>query len=343
MSSTIYNATLKMLGFLLVFSLVIIAGVILIFLRRKVLIPLTNVKIVLQKYMENKDSREVTEEMSKIKARNEIGILADDITGFAHEMDRYVEDNIKLAGERERVLAELEFAAKIQKDALLNDFNINDKVEIFASMTPAKEVGGDFYDMFMIDDDHIGFCIADVSGKGVPASLLMMSTMTSIRSFALSGIKPGAVLENVNNNLVSRQVSNMFVTVWIGILDLKTGILTTANAGHENPLINTTGEYVSFKEKHGLVVGGYANMKYRETEYKLEPGDRVFVFTDGFSEATSTDVELYGVERLLVAVNKNKDLSPEALIHKVKEDIDEFVGEAEQFDDITMVCFKYLG
>ncbi|MCR5543218.1 MAG: PP2C family protein-serine/threonine phosphatase [Eubacterium sp.] len=343
MKAKIFNNTLIFMVSLIIVSLIFAGGVILIFLRIQVLIPLTKVEGGLREYMEKKDSRYTVEKMAEIKSRNEMGVLADDISKLSQEMDRYVDENIKLAGERERVKAELDFAANIQNDMLIKDFDISDKVELYASMNPAKEVGGDFYDIFEIDEDHLGICIADVSGKGIPASLLMMSAMTAIRSFALSGSNPGKLLSQVNDDLVNRQISDMFVTIWIGILDLKTGILTTANAGHENPMINTTGCFEEYKDKHGFVAGGMEGMVYPEESIHLKTGDKVFVFTDGATEATNASQELYGVHRLLEAVNSGKDLSPEEIIGNVKEKIDEFVGEAEQFDDLTMLCFKYIG
>ena len=222
-----------------------------------------------------------------------------------------------------------------------NDF------DIYASMTPAKEVGGDFYDFFMVDDDHLAMVMADVSGKGVPASLVMMSATTAIRSFALSGIGCSEILEKLNDGIKKRELSNMFITVWIGILDLKTGVLTTSSGGHEYPAIYHGDQFVLFKDRHGLVVGGYLGTKYPEETLQLKPGDIIFVYTDGVAEAQNSSEEFYGCDRLLLALNhvieKNKEAGPKEMIEGVTEELDKFVQDAEQFDDTTMLCVKYLG
>ena len=347
MRSRIFSNTLILVAVLIVTSLLFQCFVILFFLRKKVISPLTEVKSGLRDYMENKDSDEVVQKMTEIKSDNEIGVLANDISQLAVEIDDYMNENIKLASEKQRVQSELNFASQIQDSTLIKDFNINDKIEVWASMTPAKEVGGDLYDVFMIDDDHIGMCIADVSGKGVPASLVMMSATTAIRSFALSGIGCSEILEKLNNGIKKRELSNMFITVWIGILDLKTGVLTTSSGGHEYPAIYHGDQFVLFKDRHGLVVGGYLGTKYPEETLQLKPGDIIFVYTDGVAEAQNSSEEFYGCDRLLLALNhvieKNKEAGPEDIINGVTEDLDRFVLDAEQFDDTTMLCVKYLG
>ncbi|MBO5610485.1 MAG: serine/threonine-protein phosphatase [Eubacterium sp.] len=347
MRSRIFNNTLILVAVLIVTSLLFQCFVILFFLRNKVLLPLTDVETGLRDYMENKASDEVVRKMSEVESENEIGVLANDISQLAIEIDDYMNENIKLASEKQRVQSELNFASQIQDSALIKDFDINDKIEVWASMNPAKEVGGDLYDVFMIDDDHIGMCIADVSGKGVPASLVMMSATTAIRSFALSGIGCSEILEKLNNVIKKRELSNMFITVWIGILDLKTGILTTANGGHEYPAIYHGDQFVLFKDRHGLVVGGYLGTKYPEETLQLKPGDMIYVYTDGVAEAQNPSDEFYGCDRIIDSLNRvmneNRESGPKEIIEGVTEDLDKFVQDAEQFDDTTMLCVKYLG
>ena len=210
-------------------------------------------------------------------------------------------------------------------------------------MTPAKEVGGDFYDFFLIDDDHLGLVMADVSGKGVPAALFMMVSKILIQNFAMTGRSPAEVLKSVNDQICANNREEMFVTVWFGILDIPTGVITAANAGHEYPIIKKgDGGFELLKDKHGFVIGGMEGMKFKEYEIVLGAGDVLFLYTDGVAEATNAENELFGTGRMLEALNKNKDAGPEEILSAMKSDVDEFVGEAPQFDDLTMLAVKML-
>ena len=209
-------------------------------------------------------------------------------------------------------------------------------------MTPAKEVGGDFYDFFLVDDDHLAMVIADVSGKGVPAALFMVIAKTLIKNYAQTGLSPKGVLENANNQLCENNEAQMFVTVWLGILTISTGCVICANAGHEYPAVkHGDGSYELLKDKHGFVLAGMENARYREYELKLDPGDCLYVYTDGVAEATDASDTLFGTERMLESLNRNKEAFPMELLPQVKKDIDAFVGDASQFDDITMLCLRF--
>ncbi len=261
-------------------------------------------------------------------------------------MERFTGEIIKLTGEQERVAAELDLATKIQSGSLPNDFPAfpdRKEFDLYASMTPAKEVGGDFYDFFLIDDDHLVLVIADVSGKGVPAALFMMSSMILLRDRALMGGTPSEILEFVNERICEKNPLEMFVTVWLGILEISTGKLSCANAGHEIPEIKHGDEFGLFKDKHGFVLGGMSGIKYRTYDIQLEKGDAVFVYTDGVAEATNASNELFGTARLSESLNTLPDGSPEKLITTVKKAVDDFVNGAPQFDDLTMLCLKYIG
>ena len=303
--------------------------------------PLRKVKKALSRYIETKDADDVVREMREVKLRNEFGLLADDISSMVQEIERYTAENIEIAGERERTATELMLAAKIQNGMLRIDFPNTPEVEIYAMMDPAKEVGGDFYDFFEIDATHMALVIADVAGKGVPGSLFMMSALTVIRDKTQAGVSPAQILAEVNQELVKGDFGDMFVTVWLGILDLESGILTAANAGHEYPVVKTGEQFEMLKDKHGFVVGGIEGVRYQDYEIDLGSGGTVFVYTDGVPEATAADEEQYGTGRLLDILNKNADASPEALAGAVKQDVDRFVGEAEQFDDLTILCVRY--
>ena len=216
--------------------------------------------------------------------------------------------------------------------------------DIHASMDPAKEVGGDFYDFFMIDDDHLAMVIADVSGKGVPAALFMMSSKILINDHALMGGSPAEILERVNKQVCANNDAHMFVTVWLGILEISTGKLTTASAGHEYPIINVSGKYELLKDKHGLAVGAFGMSKYKNTEIQLKKGDSIFVYTDGVAEATNANNELFGTDRTVEALNAiPKDASQKEILAGVRTAVDAFVKDAPQFDDLTMVGLKYKG
>ena len=328
-------------------SLMLIAGEILIgYLNRMAIRPVTSIQSVVREYIDTKDSVSVAEKMSGITTGNEFGILAEDISRLASEMERYTKENIQLAGEKERVASELELATKIQSGALPSKFPaFPERVEfdLFASMTPAKEVGGDFYDIFLIDEDHLALVIADVSGKGVPAALFMMSSMILLRDRAVMGGTPSEILNFVNERICEKNPLEMFVTVWLGILEISTGKLSCANAGHETPEIKQGDKFILFKDKHGFVLGGMEGIEYRTYDVQLKKGDTVFVYTDGIAEATNASDELFGTDRLTEALNTSPDSSPEELISTVGKAVDAFVAGAPQFDDLTMLCLKYNG
>ena len=210
-------------------------------------------------------------------------------------------------------------------------------------MDPAREVGGDFYDFYLIDKDHLCMVIADVSGKGIPAALFMMISKIIIQSCAMLGRSAGEILTKTNEALCSNNKMEMFVTVWIGVLEISTGKLVASNAGHEYPAIKTGSEFKLLKDKHGLVIGAMDGIQYKEYELDLKPGDKLFLYTDGVAEATRNGDELFGTKRMLEALNKDPKAAPEQALRNVRHAVDEFVGNDEQFDDLTMMCFEYKG
>ena len=241
---------------------------------------------------------------------------------------------------------ELGMATAIQKHMLPSifpPFPGRKDFDVFAVMNPAKEVGGDFYDFFLIDDDHIALVIADVSDKGVPAALFMMASKIMLKNSAMLGRSPKEVLASVNRQICSNNQEEMFVTVWFAILDLKTGVLTATNAGHENPIIKSpSGQFEILKDKHNFIVGWDINAVYTEYQLQLEPGSKIFVYTDGAPEATN-GTERFGMDRMLESLHNNEDKDVDDIIGCLIGDIDTFVGENDQFDDVTMLCFEYKG
>ncbi|MBR0162478.1 MAG: SpoIIE family protein phosphatase [Oscillospiraceae bacterium] len=257
-----------------------------------------------------------------------------------------LEKKQKEAVRQERLNTELHTARKIQSSMMPQTFPPypdRSEFEIYALMDPAREVGGDFYDFFLIDDDHLCMVIADVSGKGIPASLFMMISKVILQSCAMLGQSAAEILNKTNEALCSNNQVEMFVTVWIGILEISTGRITAANAGHEYPALMKQGRFALLKDKHGLVIGGMEGSKYRDYEIVLEPGDKLFVYTDGVPEAMDTDNTLFGTERMLNALNEEPDAAPEKILRNVHQAVDDFVKDAEQFDDVTMLCLEYKG
>lgn len=249
--------------------------------------------------------------------------------------------------ESSRIDAELNMASAIQADMLPNIFPAfpeRPEFDIYASMTPAKEVGGDFYDFFLVDDDHLCMVMADVSGKGVPAALFMMASKIILSNNAKLGKSPAQILADTNSSICSNNREEMFVTVWLGILEISTGKLTAANAGHEYPAIKSkNGEFELLHDAHGFVIGGMNGVKYKEYEINLEKGSKIFLYTDGVPEATNADKKMFGVDNMINALNKDAAAAPDQIMQNVHNAVDKFVDEAEQFDDLTMMCIEYKG
>ena len=277
---------------------------------------------------------------------DEIEVLAEAFAKLSKRTLDYIAQITRITAEKERISAELELATRIQADMLPNIFPAfpeREEFDIYASMTPAKEVGGDFYDFFLIDDDHLGLVMADVSGKGVPAALFMMMSKILVSNYAMMGGSPAQILQQVNAQICKNNDEEMFVTVWFGVLEISTGKVIAANAGHEYPMVKKAdGSYEIFKDKHGFVVGGMDGIRYKEYEFTLEKGGALFLYTDGVAEATNANNELFGTERMLTALNAAPDADPKTLLSNMKRAVDEFVGEAPQFDDLTMLSVKYL-
>ena len=283
-----------------------------------------------------------------IHTGDEIERLAVTLRDMETDVAEYMDDLTAATAEKERLVTELALAAKIQMSvlpAVFPPFPDRKEFDLFASMEPAKGVGGDFYDMLMLDDDHLAIEIADVSGKGVPAALFMMISKIMLSDTMRDTLSPAAVLEEVNNRICEKNEEEMFVTVWLGILEISTGRLTTASAGHEYPvLVHTDGNAEVIRDKHGFVIGGLEGMKYEDYVIQLEKDDSIFVYTDGVTEATSASDELYGMDRMVRALdNAPAGAAPWELMKSVRNDINEFIGDAEQFDDLTMLCLRYNG
>ena len=277
------------------------------------------------------------EEIVDVRTSREFASLSNDINLTVNALKGYIEQAEK------RIEQELEFAREIQSSALPKQFELpRSEFEIYALMDPAKEVGGDFYDFFFVDKNKIALVIADVSGKGIPASLFMMRSKTAIKSLAEGGKLPEDIFSRANNELCEGNDADMFVTAWIGIIDLETGKMLCANAGHEYPAIkHANGEWELFKDKHALALAAMEDMRFKGYELQLEPGDKLFVYTDGVPEAINEASEQFGTDNMLRSLNAGKVLSVKDMLVLVRKRIKAFVGDADQFDDITMLGFEF--
>jgi len=271
-----------------------------------------------------------------VRSNREFSSLSDDINSTVSTLKRYIADAAA------RIDKELEYAKQIQLSALPTNFPKDEDFGIYAQMIAAKEVGGDFYDFYKLSDSTVAFLAADVSGKGIPAAMFMMTAKTIIKDLAESGLTVNEIFTRANEKLCENNESGMFVTAWMGILDLRTGCLQFANAGHNPPLLKRAdGSFEYLKTRAGFVLAGMEGVRYRAGELTLSPGDRLFLYTDGVPEATNAENQLYGEERLLSFMNQNASVEATALLPKLKANIDEFVGDAPQFDDITMLMLDY--
>jgi len=278
---------------------------------------------------------------------DEIQVLAESFARLSAKTVQYINEVKTITAEKERIGAELDMATNIQASQLprlFPAFPNRPEFDIYASMTPAREVGGDFYDFFLVDDNHIALVMADVSGKGVPAALFMMVSRVLIKSRLQNGESPSEALSHVNDQLCESNEPGFFVTVWLAVIEISSGKGVAANAGHEHPVLRRNGEsYELVIYKHSPAVAVMEGIPFREHEFQLHTGDSLFVYTDGVAEATDAQNELYGTDRLLEALNRDPDAEPEEILDHVSDSIREFVGDAEQFDDITMLCMKYIG
>lgn len=280
-----------------------------------------------------------------VRSHDELGLLCDALKQMEHNLLGYIENLKSVTAERERIGAELDVATHIQKSMLpciFPAFPERKEFDIYATMDPAKEVGGDFYDFFMVDEHHLAIVMADVSGKGVPAALFMVIGKTLIKDHTVPGKDLGEVFKEVNRLLCESNSEGLFITAFEGVLDLVTGEFRFVNAGHEMPfLYRAGGEFQPEKVRPGFVLAGMEQTRYRAGSIMLGVGDKVFQYTDGVTEATNGGNELYGMERLKSVLNANREKSPAEILPQVKQDIDDFVGAAPQFDDITMLCLEY--
>ena len=317
-------------------------------LKTNVVSPVEREENVIVDYMENKNAQSASESLRNIKSGNELEALANNFASMIEDLQHYIEEIRSVTAEKERMGAELNVARQIQYNILPHifpPFPDRDEFELYASMEPAREVGGDFYDFFMIDDDHIALVIGDVSGKGVPASLFMAISKTIIRNIASLNKSPGEIFDITNNALSNGNDENMFVTAWLAIINLRTGDTVSVNAGHEHPVIRRVGGlYEKDIYSHDIVMGVMSDIdSYTERNFKLNPGDSLFVYTDGVPDATASNGDFFSEDGMMKALNEIPEASSEETVNHMRTTIETFVGDADRFDDVTMISFKYFG
>lgn len=310
--------------------------------------PINSLASAASSYVEAKEEGEVSAlALLDIHTGDEVENLSHALKRMERDINGYIENLTHVTAEKERIGAELSVATHIQASMLpciFPAFPNRREFDIYATMTPAKEVGGDFYDFFLVDDDHLAVVIADVSGKGVPAALFMVIAKTLIKDHTQSGKPPEEVFTEVNRQLCEANDENLFVTAWMGVLEISTGKLVYVNAGHNPPVIGRkNGETEFLRSRPGFVLAGLDFTKYRAGRLELMPGDLLYLYTDGVTEAMNTAQELYGEERLKRTLDANVSAAPEEIFKAVKKDLDDFVADAPQFDDITMLAMRYLG
>ena len=318
-------------------------------MRRYITRPVRRLAQATKEFTPEENGTYSAEKISKVevRTRDEIGDLSRDIRSMQERIVENADNLARMTAEKERVSTELDLAKNIQASLLPDVFPAfpdRNEFSLYASMTPAREVGGDFYDFFLIDDDHLALVIADVSGKGIPAALFMAVSRTVIRDQLMSGCDPVRALERANAQLCSENPHMMFVTVWLAVVEISTGKGVACNAGHEHPAVRRAGgAFELVKYKHDRPAGFVPDTVYHSREFELKPGDSLLVYTDGVPEANNPQTELFGEERMMETLNRYADAEPEELIRRIYEAVASFADGADQFDDITMLAVKYHG
>lgn len=319
-----------------------------LWLNHRVIKPLSKLKLSAEEFVKSSHGNTEPDTLvfsnPEIHTGDEIEILSDSLVTMAGDLKSYMKNLMYETAEKERIGTELSVATNIQASMLpiiFPPFPERKEFDIFASMTPAKEVGGDFYDFFMVDERHLAIVVADVSGKGVPAALFMVIGKTLIKDHTLPGADLGEVFTTVNRMLCEANGAGLFITAFEGVLDLATGEFRYVNAGHESPYILHNGKFTEKKIPAAFILAGMEGMKYKSASITLEPGDKIFQYTDGVTEATNAELKLFGDERLDKSLNTLTDKDVKGVVIGVKADIDKFVDTAPQFDDITMLCLEY--
>jgi sigma-B regulation protein RsbU (phosphoserine phosphatase) len=319
------------------------------YIRTRMVAPINQLSEAVGSFVGNQYENNQDSMLSKVQINtgDELQHLCESVQKMGKDVVNYVTEIVSITAEKEHMNAEMNTATQIQISSLPHIFPAfpdDEEIELYAKMLTAKEVGGDFYDFFHIDGDHVALVIGDVSGKGIPGALFMMIAKTIIKNIAMECKVPSEIIKTANMRLCQDNDACMFVTVWFAILQLSTGNLKYVNAGHENPVYKKAGgSFELITEQHDFIVGGIDDAEYQDHELIMHPKDRLFIYTDGIPEANDKDNNMYGTERMLKALNEVSDASDEEIIEHLVKDVEKFADGAEQFDDQTMLEITYLG
>ena len=338
----LYSSLIQAACLAAVFVVLIVIAVVLI--NKFYISKLAKLESYITDFTNNKNY-EITDNIKKlVKGHNEITSLSEKTADMISEIKVHVDEITVMSVKQEKINAELGIATKIQADMLPRDFPKRGDIELYAAMTPAKEVGGDFYDFFFIDGDHIALVMADVSGKGVPAALFCVVAKAVLRDKAMLGGDPAKMLYEVNNILCQNNGAGLFITVWLGILDVKTGFVQYCNAGHEYPIIDLHGDKVEVIHNDNCPpLAAMENTEFINESVQLKNGDSLFLYTDGVPEAKSAGGERFGMDKLVEILERNKNSSPEQTVADVKREVDAFQPENDPFDDVTIMSVVWKG
>ena len=333
---------LRIVLFILLCTLAALA-VMFFYLRRTVTKPIAQLNTSVDSY----EHGSFDLDLAQFKKDDELRHLAASFTEMTHRIDAYNDEVARATAEKERISAEFQVAKQIQTDILPGDFPAfpdRNEFDIVASIDLSSEIGGDFYDYFLLDDDHLVVAVGDVSDKGVPAALFMVIVKTLIKNRALQGFSPAEVLQNVSEQLLEGNKAGMFSTVWLAELELSTGKGIAANAGHEHPILSRGGKKFELQEyRHSPPVGAIEGVRIRDHGFQLAPGDTLFVYTDGVTDALNDREEMFGIERILETLNREPEASPSVLMQTMKAAVERFSRGTQQSDGMTMLALKYYG
>ncbi|MCR4657311.1 MAG: SpoIIE family protein phosphatase [Lachnospiraceae bacterium] len=320
-------------------------------MKKRVVLPLEKLRDAAASYSSRDadaltDTGEVYFTVPEDIEKDEIGTLWNIFSDMEASIKQSIRDLKTVTAEKEREAAEIRFASQIQEGMLPGEdpeIMDNSRFRLCGSMTPARGIGGDFYDYFLIDDDHLALVIGDVTGKGIPSALFMMMSMTHIRTRAASAFSPARILTAANKEICANNPKTMFVTVWMGILEISTGIFRECNAGHECPaVLRDTGAYELYVTEHDVPLGIDADLEFHEFKRTLKPGERIFVYSDGVPEAADQSEEQFGFDRMLEVLNRDPWMEDRELLESVKDAVYAFADTAPGSDDLTMLSFTFL-
>lgn len=344
---TLSNYTTAVIALIVLLGTIYVTGN-MMWLGRRVVAPVKKLGECMRTFADSGNSHLAETDLviidPEIRTGDEMQMLSEQTVDLMQKIKIHVGRIRSITAEKERIGAELDIAVKMQSDMLPKDFPKRSDIELYATMTPAREMGGDFYDFFMIDDDHLGLVMADVSGNGIPAAMFMIVAKTLIKIRTTAPGTPAQMLFDVNNTLCADNPSDLFVTAWFGILTLSTGELISANAGHEYPaLMHDGGDYELLTSENMPPLASVENIEYFDETMTLQKGDRLFLYTDGVPEGKNPLGERFGTEKMLRILNHRHNVSPEELLNDMMRKVNEFAGESDQFDDVTMMSVVWKG